>query len=89
MPTPRRSAAALRYQGGEGAPTVVASGRGAIAERILAAAREAGVPVREDELLAQALAALDAGTEVPPELYQAVAEALVWAYRLSSRRPPA
>ena len=88
MPTPK-SAAALRYDGGEGAPTVVASGRGAIAERILAAAREAGVPVREDELLAQALAALDAGTEVPPELYQAVAEALVWAYRLSSGRPPA
>jgi flagellar biosynthesis protein len=84
----RRSAAALRYEGGEGAPTVVASGRGAIAERILAAAREAGVPVREDELLAEALAALDAGTEVPLELYQAVAEALVWAYRLSSGRPP-
>ena len=87
MPT-SKSAAALRYDGVEGAPTVVASGRGAIAERILAAAREAGVPVREDELLAQALAALDAGTEVPPELYQAVAEALVWAYRLSSGRPP-
>jgi len=77
-----RKAAALRYDGKDGAPTVIAAGRGTIAERILAAAREAGVPVREDELLAEALEALELGTEVPPELYQAVAEALVWAYRL-------
>jgi flagellar biosynthesis protein len=80
-----RKAAALRYDGTAGAPTVIATGRGAVADRILAAAREAGVPVREDELLAEALAALELGTEVPPELYQAVAEALVWAYALSSR----
>ena len=80
-----RKAAALRYDGKSNAPTVVATGRGEVAERILAAAREAGVPVREDELLAEALAALELGTEVPPELYQAVAEALVWAYALSKR----
>jgi flagellar biosynthesis protein len=80
-----RKAAALRYDGKDAAPTVIATGRGAIADRILAAAREAGVPVREDQLLAEALAALELGTEVPPELYQAVAEALVWAYALSSR----
>ncbi|MFL5963071.1 MAG: EscU/YscU/HrcU family type III secretion system export apparatus switch protein [Gaiellaceae bacterium] len=80
-----RKAAALRYDGKAGAPTVIATGRGAVAERILAAARDAGVPVREDELLAEALASLELGTEVPPELYQAVAEALVWAYSLSRR----
>jgi flagellar biosynthesis protein len=80
-----RAAAALRYDG-EGAPTVVAAGRGAIAERILAAARESGVPVREDGALAQALVTLELGTdEVPPELYRAAAEALVWAYRLDRR----
>jgi flagellar biosynthesis protein len=85
MPTPRRSAAALRYTG-VGAPSVVAAGYGHVAEKIIAAAREAGVPVREDRLLAEALAALDLGTEVPEELYRAVAEALVWAHRLSRRR---
>lgn len=84
MPTPRRSAAALRYSG-EGAPSVVASGHGHVAEKIVAAAREAGVPVREDRLLAEALAALELGTEVPEELYKAVAEALVWAYKLARR----
>jgi flagellar biosynthesis protein len=81
-----RKAAALRYDGKkEGAPTVIATGRGAVADRIVAAARDAGIPVREDELLAEALAALELGTEVPPELYQAVAEALVWSYALSTR----
>ncbi|HEX7083903.1 MAG TPA: EscU/YscU/HrcU family type III secretion system export apparatus switch protein [Gaiellaceae bacterium] len=85
MPRRTRSAAALRYEGGSEAPTVVAAGRGHVAERILAAAREASVPVREDRLLAEALAALEVGTEVPAELYRAVAEALVWAYRLGGR----
>jgi flagellar biosynthesis protein len=64
----------------------VAAGRGHIAEKIIEAAKEAGVPVREDQLLAEALAALDLGTEVPEELYRAVAEALVWAHRLARRR---
>ena len=85
MPTPKRTAAALRYRG-VGAPSVVAAGRGHIAEKIIEAAKEAGVPVREDQLLAEALAALDLGTEVPEELYRAVAEALVWAHRLARRR---
>lgn len=88
MPTGRKTAAALRYEGGKGAPTIVASGRGELADKILAAAKAAGVPVREDELLAEALSALEVGSLVPEELYVAVAEALVWAYRLAGRRQP-
>jgi flagellar biosynthesis protein len=88
MPTGRpKTASALKYVGGTGAPTIVATGKGELAAKILAAAREAGVPVREDELLAEALAALEVGTQVPEELYVAVAEALVWAYALSGQRP--
>jgi flagellar biosynthesis protein len=87
MPTPERPprrAAALRYDKEDrtGAPKVVAAGRGEIAEKILAAARDAGVPIREDRALAEALAALEVGTEIPPQLYEAVAQALVWALRL-------
>ena len=85
MPTPRRRAAALHYEGGDGAPTVVAAGQGHVADRIVELAREAGVPVREDRLLAEALSALEVGSQVPEALYRAVAEALVWAYRLGSR----
>ena len=81
MSGPRKSAAGLRYDRGE-APLVVAAGRGHVAERIVALAREAGVPVREDPVLAEALAALELDREVPPELYRAVAEALLWAWRL-------
>lgn len=82
-PPPKR-AAALRYEGG-GAPKVVASGRNLIAERILEEAAKAGVPIREDAALVEALAGLDLGTEIGEELYAVVAEALAWAYRLDRR----
>ena len=90
MPRPgsRRSAVALRYSEGETAPRVVASGRGTTAETILEVARREGIPIKDDPLLVETLAALDVGTEIPPELYQAVAEALVWAYMLEGRSSP-
>ena len=68
-PPPRRRATALRYEPGRQAPEVVATGAGLVADRILAAAREAGVPVRHDPALTEALAALDLGDEVPPALW--------------------
>jgi flagellar biosynthesis protein len=83
---PRR-AAALSYKTGDSAPKVTASGRGYVAERIIAAARELGIPVKSDPALAKALAALDLGDEVPEAMYRAVAEALVWAYRLDATQP--
>ena len=84
MSTRRKRAAALRYEG-SGAPKVTAAGRGLIAETILEEARRAGVPIREDKALAEALSGLDLGTEVPEELWVAVAQALAWAYRLDLR----
>ena len=88
MPEPPRRATALRYEEGDNAPKVVATGRGLIAERIIAEAEAAGIPVREDAALAQALAALELEKEIPTDLYTAVAEALAWAYRadVSARR---
>ena len=72
---------ALRYEGA-GSPKVVATGEGHVAERILAAAQAAGVPVRDDPELAAALGGLALGQEVPEELWLAVAEVLAWAYDL-------
>jgi flagellar biosynthesis protein len=88
MPDPGRSkrAAAVRYEG-RGAPKVVASGRAVMAERILEEARKAGVPVREDAALAEALASLELDREIGEELYAAVAEALGWAYSLAAATP--
>jgi flagellar biosynthesis protein len=92
MPEPpprrRRAAAALHYEPGERAPVLTAAGAGHIADRIVQAARAAGVPVREDPALVQALAGLELGTEVPEPLWRAVAETLAWAYRLGADHRP-
>lgn len=79
---PVREAAALNYEEGQTAPRVVASGRGEVARRMVELAEQAGVPVRRDPALAEALARLELDLEIPAELYVAVAEALAWAYRL-------
>ncbi|MFL5826697.1 MAG: EscU/YscU/HrcU family type III secretion system export apparatus switch protein [Thermoleophilaceae bacterium] len=79
-----KRATALSYSGGA-APKVVASGRGLVAERILELARESGIAIHEDAALAEALAGLDLGHEIPEDLYVAVAQALVWAYGLDAR----
>jgi flagellar biosynthesis protein len=86
---PPRKAAALRYHDGAPAPELVAKGRGHVADAILQAAADAGIPIRSDTVLVQALETLELGQHVPPELYRAVAEALAWAYRLTGRRQAA
>jgi flagellar biosynthesis protein len=79
-----RQAAALRYaQGKDAAPRLLAKGRGAVADRILEIARRNGIPIREDRELVQVLASLDLYQEIPPELYKAVAEILVFLYTLN------
>ena len=78
--------AALRYTG-DGAPEVVAAGKGYVAAQILERAREAGVPVHRDPELASALAQLSLGQEVPEAMWTAVAEVLAWAYGLSGGVP--
>jgi flagellar biosynthesis protein len=85
---PKR-ATALRYQReNDSSPKVVATGSGLIAERIVEIAREQGLPVREDPALAEALSRLQLEQEIPPELFVAVAEVLVWAYNLEKKRRP-
>ena len=78
--------AALKYTG-DGAPKVVAAGKGHVAAEILARAREAGVPVHHDPELASALAQLALGDEIPEQMWTAVAQVLAWAYGLSEKRP--
>jgi len=83
----RLIAAALRYDPGqESAPRVAATGRGHVAERIIELARAHGVPLREDRVLAEALAQLDLNQIIPPDMYKAVAEVLAFVYRLDTQR---
>jgi flagellar biosynthesis protein len=74
-------AAALSYnQGIDGAPKMIAKGRGKIADRILELASENDLPIHRDPTLIAVLGALDVGAEVPPDLYGVIAEVLAWAY---------
>ena len=73
-----KQAIALEYDPMEDAPKVVASGRGILAERIIERAKEADVPIHQDDKLANTLSRLDIGEMIPPELYEVVAEILVF-----------
>jgi flagellar biosynthesis protein len=83
---PLRRAVALGYDRTRGgAPTVVATGAGHLADRIIEIAREHGVPIREDPDLVQLLAKLDLGQAIPAELYGVIAEVFAFVYRLNAR----
>ncbi|MCD7726537.1 MAG: EscU/YscU/HrcU family type III secretion system export apparatus switch protein [Clostridiales bacterium] len=73
-----KQAIALEYDPSEAAPRVIASGKGALAERIIEKAKEADVPVHRDDKLAETLSRLEIGDMIPPELYEVVAEILVF-----------
>ncbi len=76
---PIKQAIALEYNPNEDeAPRVIASGKGALADRIIDKAKENKVPVHKDEKLADTLSRLEIGQVIPPELYEVVAEILVF-----------
>ena len=79
-----KKAAALQYdQAKNMAPRVVAKGKGHIADQIVQVARENDIPLHEDKNLVNVLEALELESEIPAELYRAVAEVLVFIYRLN------
>ncbi|MCS7220742.1 MAG: flagellar biosynthesis protein FlhB [Anaerolineae bacterium] len=85
---PTHLAVALQYNGRTMlAPTVVAKGKGVIAAQIVRVAQQHRVPIVENPPLAHALIRLEVGTQIPPALYQAVAEVLAFVYRLRQTRP--
>lgn len=74
----RKTAVALSYEAGEQAPKILASGQGYLAEKIINAAGDANIPVHQDGKLANTLSKLDIGDYIPSELYEVVAEILVF-----------
>ena len=69
---------ALEYDPSDEAPRVVASGRGLLAEKIIERAKESDVPIHRDDKLADTLSRLEIGEMIPPELYEVVAEILIF-----------
>jgi len=82
----KSKAVALKYEKDkDAAPRVVAKGRGFVAQKIIETARAHRVPLHEDQNLIEVLEALDLETEIPQELYRAVAEVLAFIYRLNGK----
>ena len=73
-----KTAVALSYMPGDAAPKILATGKGAVAERIIETAKEADVPTYKDDKPADTLSRLEIGDMIPPELYEVVAEILVF-----------
>ncbi|MFA5073224.1 MAG: EscU/YscU/HrcU family type III secretion system export apparatus switch protein [Nitrospirota bacterium] len=83
----QNKAVALKYRHGlDSAPRVIAKGRSLVADRIIDLAHEHGIPIREDRNLVEAISTLDLYEDIPPELYKAVAEILVFIYQCSAKK---
>ena len=83
---PTHFAVALRYDTKEStAPVVVAKGADYIAQKIKEIAKDNQIEIVENKPLARMIYHnVDVGAEIPPELYQAVAEVLAYVYRLKN-----
>jgi flagellar biosynthesis protein len=82
-----KRAVALSYDPeNDSAPKVLASGSGFVAERILEIARANQLPIRDDPILAEALAQVDLNQAIPPELYAVVAEVFAFVYRVRKKK---
>ncbi|NCC80792.1 MAG: hypothetical protein EOM04_00765 [Clostridia bacterium] len=82
-----KKAAALKYnrKDGQGAPRVVALGKGNVAKKIIEKAQENGIPLYEDPVVVEKLIELDINQEIPEDLYQTVAEILAYIYKLTQK----
>ena len=81
-----RQAIALSYDGQQ-APTLTAKGDDALAEAILAIAREYKVPIYENAELVKMLARLELGDSIPKELYLTIAEIIAFPWHLKGKFP--
>lgn len=78
----KKTAVALSYDPEDTAPKIIATGKGHLAEKIIDTAKEADIPIHKDEALADTLSRLELGSNIPPELYEVVAEVLVFVDKM-------
>jgi len=83
---PNHIAVAIRYKEGEdNAPKIIAKGINLMAEKIKEIARKYGIIIMENPPLARTLVKLEIGWEIPPELFQAIAEILAFVYQAKGK----
>ena len=73
-----KTAVALAYEAGDVATKILSTGNGELAERIIEKVKAGNVPLYKDNKLANTLSKLEIGDTIPPELYDVVAEILVF-----------
>ena len=82
-----KKAAAIKYNvSTENAPKVIAKGKGYVAEAILKRGADSDIPVYQDERLVEQLERLELGTEIPPYLYDLVAQVLVFIAKMDQKK---
>ena len=82
----KKTAVALSYEAGDEAPRILATGKGAVAERIIEEAKKSDVPFYKDSALADTLSKLQIGDAIPHELYEVVAQILVFVDKMDKLR---
>lgn len=71
-------ATAITYEEKEQVPKVVASGKGHVAEKIIEEGKKENITIYKDKELANLMKNLDVGEQIPPSLYNVVAQVLVF-----------
>ncbi|GMT42093.1 MAG: flagellar biosynthetic protein FlhB [bacterium] len=82
----QKKAVALKYSAQkDGAPKLAAKGRGKRADRIIAIAKEHGIPIQQDSDMVEVLSELEIDNEIPPDLYKVIAELLAFIYKVNGK----
>lgn len=79
-----RKAVALGIEKGDDTPKILATGQGYLADRIIEKAKEENIPLHYDPKLTDTLSSLEFGEYIPPELYEAVVEILLYVDKVDS-----
>lgn len=78
-----KTAVALKYDmEKDTAPKIIATGKGYLADKIIETAKQENVPVHQDAEVAKSLSKLELGDNVPPELYEVVAQIMIYVDRV-------
>ncbi len=78
-------AVAVKYDQTDYAPRVVAKGSGYVAQKILEKAEKEDLPIYKDANLVEELSRIDIGASIPPELYEVVAQVLIFISDLDKK----
>jgi flagellar biosynthesis protein len=84
LPLASNIAVSIEYEG-TSAPKVTAKGKGYLAQEIIQTAKEFGIPIQENGPLVELLSQVELDQEIPPELYEAVVQVLIFAYQISGK----